>query len=164
MYEWKDEFIDETKKKKIPYVVLHCWDCDKEYTFRKDRVPDKCECYKVDYSHHKWIPVVGYGGSYEINEIGTVISIGNKSNHKHIKRLKSFVSDSGYEEVILCSNGITEHKTVHRLLAEAFIPNIKNKTQINHKNGNKTHNVVSNLEWVTASENQLHYIKELKCK
>jgi hypothetical protein len=47
---------------------------------------------------------------------------------------------------------------------EAFIENTESKPQINHIDGNKTNSVLENLEWVTASENQIHYIKELKCK
>lgn len=73
-----------------------------------------------------------------------------------IKELKPVLDQKGYTRVFLCNNGKVFSKRVHRLVASAFIPNPKNKPQINHKNGNKEDNSVENLEWVTNSENQKH--------
>lgn len=59
-------------------------------------------------------------------------------------------------KVNLCKNGKVYYKKVHRLVAETFIPNPKNLRCVNHKDGNKKNNHVSNLEWATNSENTKH--------
>ena len=56
----------------------------------------------------------------------------------------------------LTRNGVQTNVLVHRVLAEAFIPNPKNKKYVNHIDGNKTNNALSNLEWCTSRENCLH--------
>lgn len=64
--------------------------------------------------------------------------------------------------MLLCKNGKRKNFTVHRLVANAFIPNIENKQEINHKDGNKQNNRVDNLEWVTKKENIKHSYTQLK--
>lgn len=89
-----------------------------------------------------------FGGNV-IHKDGTVVSrLGRK-----IKPQKSNV---GYLRVEVWSNGLGRKFLIHRLLAEAFIPNPDGKPQVNHIDGDKTNNAISNLEWVTQSENQLH--------
>ena len=65
----------------------------------------------------------------------------------------------GYLIVTLCHEGIHKNKRVHRLLAEAFIPNPQNKAHVNHIDGNKLNNSLDNLEWATPKENTHHSIK-----
>jgi hypothetical protein len=68
-------------------------------------------------------------------------------------------SNVGYFRVELWDNGRGKKHSIHRLLAEAFIPNPDNKPHVNHIDGDKANNALSNLEWVTQSENQKHAYK-----
>ena len=70
-----------------------------------------------------------------------------------------FDSSCGYFLVTLCDGkGRRQNKRVHRLLMEAFVPNPENKAHVNHIDGNKTNNALSNLEWATPSENARHAV------
>jgi len=77
----------------------------------------------------------------------------------HGKLLKQYVSNSGYMRVGIGINGKIYTVSVHRLVALTFIINPNRFKQVNHIDGNKCNNIVNNLEWCSASNNQIHAIK-----
>lgn len=87
---------------------------------------------------------------------------GNVRNDNTMKIVKQHIGNHGYYMVNLWRNNKGHWKTVHRLIAIAFIQNSENKMCINHIDGNKQNNNISNLEWCTYSENQLHRSRVLK--
>lgn len=106
-----------------------------------------------------WKPVKDFNGFYEVSNTGLVRSVSRIDSNNHLVKgviLKPFVDKWGYEIVGLHKDGIRLTRRVHRLVAEAFLPNPKNYPQINHINRNKNDNSVNNLEWCTNLYNQ-HY-------
>lgn len=93
--------------------------------------------------------------NYEVSNTGKVRSL-NYNNTGKVRELKPRDAGNGYLSVGLCRNGKQKSIKLHRLVAELFIPNIRNKLEINHKDGNKANNAADNLEWVSRSENQKH--------
>jgi hypothetical protein len=109
-----------------------------------------------------WKPVKDYELLYEVSSLGHVRSLSrtvtcryNKTRIHKGKLLKP-IYVKGYGKINLFKNNIIKQFSIHRLVANAFIPNPKNKPQVNHINGNKADNRVKNLEWCTSSENELH--------
>jgi len=98
------------------------------------------------------VPIKGYEGLYEICENGKVLSF--KRRPSILKQVLSV-----YYKVGLTKEGKQKFHPIHRLLAIAFIPNPLNKPCINHIDGNKLNNDLSNLEWCTHSENAIHAFK-----
>lgn len=101
-----------------------------------------------------WKPVSDYD-KYEVSNFGRIKSF----NWNKIKILKPFINGKGYLCIRLYKEkNQSQDFRVHRLVAELFIPNPENKPQINHIDGCKLNNHVSNLEWATQSENMRHAI------
>lgn len=112
-----------------------------------------------------WKDINEFEGLYQVSNLGNVkrIRFINKNTNKEQEMLKvKKLRKDGYYEVALYKNSKGKSKQVHRLVANAFIPNLDNKPEVNHKNGIKTDNRVSNLEWVTISENALHSSRVLR--
>lgn len=103
-----------------------------------------------------WKDIIGYEGHYQVSNLGNVKSLERKDrlgNKRKEKLLKSCTNPKGYHHVVLSLNGSTHHKSVHRLVAIAFIPNPHNYPQVNHIDENKANNCITNLEWCTYKYN-----------
>lgn len=110
----------------------------------------------------KWLPVKGYENYYEISNLGEVRSYDRLVTHwrggwslAKGRRLK-LIYHKGYSTVHLSVNGVSKIKSVHRLLANTFIPNPTFLPVINHRDGNPKNNKIGNLEWCTLSHNVRH--------
>ena len=100
------------------------------------------------YAPEYWNDIKGYP-NYSVSNLGRVRS-------KKTGRVLKLYRTKGYLRVSLYNDAGRKCKLVHRLVAEAFIPNPQNKPEVNHINGYKTDANVCNLEWATASENMSH--------
>ena len=108
----------------------------------------------------EWRACKGFEGFYEVSNEGRVRSLAvyNAQRKKVYKRkmpvLKKIeTTKDGYKRVLLCHYGVHHHCSVHRLVAQAFIPNPDNLPCINHKDEQPSNNKVSNLEWCTHKYN-----------
>lgn len=110
--------------------------------------------------------VAGYEGIYEVDQFGRVYSLDRTKTvvdngriyEKPIagRQMKQSIHTKGYKTVSLTKNGSTKTMFVHRIVAEAFLPNPNNLPMVNHKDEDKTNNFIDNLEWCTASYNRTY--------
>lgn len=103
-----------------------------------------------------WKDIKGYEGFYQVSNLGRVkslerVTINNRIVHERILKLKR--DRSGYKRCCLCKDRNRKFFGVHRLVAEAFIPNVNNYPVVNHKDEVKDNNIVDNLEWCTIKYN-----------
>jgi len=114
-----------------------------------------------DMTNEVWRDIAGYKGYYQVSNYGRVKVLSHKVTRGFCtvmceeKILKPRVKDNKYLFVCL-SNGnkkTSKEKYIHRLVAEAFLPNIQGKKEVDHIDGDKVNNLVTNLRWVTRLEN-----------
>lgn len=113
-----------------------------------------------------WKDIVGYEGYYQVSDLGNIRSVDRtvvRTDGKKIrvkgKAIKTFISEEKYTKVQLSKDFKYKNCYVHRLVAESFLTNAYNKPAVNHLDGIKSNNCVSNLEWVTNKENNIHAVK-----
>lgn len=100
-----------------------------------------------------WKDIKDYEGLYQINNYGEIKSL---HNYRGKGNILTPIIKRGYYEIGLRKNGIRKWHLVHRLVANAFIPNSNNLPQINHKDENKLNNDINNLEWCTVKYNNCY--------
>lgn len=114
-----------------------------------------------------WLDVRGYKGLYKVSNKGRIKSLerwvktgrgGLQLKRERILK-PTIAGNSRYKMVILCKGGRIKHRTVHRIVAETFIPNPDNKPVVNHKDFDTQNNWVNNLEWTTHKGNSQHSLK-----
>ena len=118
-----------------------------------------------------WRPIVGYEGLYEVSSYGRVRSLDRyvKCDYEKYRLHKGKVlspgkDKDGYLSVVLSCNGKHKKIAVHRLVAQAFIPNPDNLPQVNHRDENPSNDNVDNLEWCTAKYNLSYGTRNIRIK
>jgi hypothetical protein len=109
-----------------------------------------------------WKDIEGYEGYYQVSNLGNIRTLDRvvKKSKYGTKLLKGKIIKllycKGYMNFKICKNGVCKTAITSRMVASAFIPNPENKKEVNHINGDKTDNRMSNLEWCTGKENLTH--------
>lgn len=106
----------------------------------------------LNCNNEVWKPVKGFEKLYEVSNLG-------KIKNARGKILKTYKINSGYEAVKFTVRTKRSSHLVHRLVAETFIDNPENCKEVNHIDETKTNNKVTNLQWVTSSQNKQHSLK-----
>ena len=104
----------------------------------------------------EWKSIPGYEGLYEVSSYGRVRSLDRYDRRNCFRKgriLKQNNDGRGYMSIELCLNSKIKRYLVHRLVAQAFIPNPDNLPEVNHKDENPENNSVTNIEWCNRSYN-----------
>lgn len=120
-----------------------------------------------------WKDIKGYEGYYQVSSFGRVRALNRVVNYKDMygniskrfikgKMLKTCYVPNSYPSLSLSIKNVVKHHSVHRFVAQAFVPNPLKKEEVNHIDSNRENNHVSNLEWCTHAENMEHTIKSGK--
>lgn len=130
----------------------------------KNKIMNTDEFLKsITLPNEEWKPVKNFEDFYKVSNLGRLCSIGGyRSNKNGTSRwfnpvlISVHVNAAGYDHHTLYVNGKRYEVLTHRLVAEVFVDNPDNKTIVDHIDGNKLNNCVSNLRWCTTSENMLN--------
>jgi len=163
-----DQFYVQKQKDKTTRMSSYCRKCFRVHYIEprnRQQAAEKREerlrmmgIQATDLPGEVWVDIEGYD-NYLISNKGRIKSV----FPHHIKfKVISFNKHTGYYQVNLTKNGKPGTQYFHRLFAKAFVPNPHNYPDINHIDGDKANNDISNLEWCTHQHNMLHAIHVLK--
>ena len=101
-----------------------------------------------------WKDIKGYEGLYKISNLGRVKSLSRYMKNRKCEEIIKIpsITNKGYYRLPLCKYGEIKYFHIHRLVAEAFIPNPENKPTVDHINRDKLNNCLDNLRWATYKE------------
>jgi hypothetical protein len=108
-------------------------------------------------TRERWRPVIGFEGLYEVSNAGRVRRLPSETSPNPRPFLKDRDTGDGYRIVALSRNGKPKNRRVHRLVAAAFLGGEQPDLDVNHKDGCRSHNAATNLEYVDRSGNMQHY-------
>ena len=169
----KEKLLKERDAIPLTYTERYCFGVEFPSSFgqaRRGGVKTALRCMEqtptIDAVPVVRKPVVGYEGYYEVDQFGRVFSLdrsvvvadGNRSYTKNLKgkQMKQAMHGKGYKVVTLTKDGKMTNLYVHRIVAEAFLPNPDNLPMVNHKDEDKANNFLENLEWCTAAYNRTY--------
>lgn len=116
-----------------------------------------------------WRDIDGYAGKYQVSNLGRVKSLPKRKGRGvgyaiGERILQPSTNSRGYNQVVLCKDGVTKTFAIHKLVATHFIPNLDCLPQVNHKDENKQNNTVDNLEWCTQLYNNTYGTRVQRAK
>ena len=124
--------------------------------------------WDTGFTNEEWRDIRGFEGFYQVSNLGRVRSVEREVKMKDfVVTRRSFIKKihkktNGYYGLLLSKNDSSKNYSIHRLVAEAFIPNPLNLPQVNHKNEDKSDNRAENLEWCTAKYNSNYGTRKLR--
>lgn len=120
-------------------------------------MPDVTACFSIPQRPAERRPIPGYEGIYEINTVGDVFVVSTDfRRRKSGQTIKPSPLPDGYICVSLCKDGKTVKRSVHSLVLRTFRPTDDPSLEVNHRDGNKANNSLSNLEWMSHGDNMRH--------
>ena len=166
--------MTDEKRQRLRENNKRYYDRNKEKRLKQIR---ECRQRKIiktkieNLKNEEWKDIEGWENKYQVSNMGRIKSVERqvevyspKKNGTFIKTfyeklLKPRRSSNNYQNITLYKDGKTYCYTIHRLVANAFIPNINNLEEINHMDGDKTNNSIYNLEWISHEDNIKHAIE-----
>lgn len=165
------KFTRKNRMVKVTGNYVATYDGNKKMQLNIEKLLQKYFNKKIeDLPDELWAPVPGYEGLYKVSNMGRIVSL-SRSTHNAVakivtceKLMTSTINAGFYHVVTLTKNGEGQTFSLHRLVADLFVPNPENLPEVNHKKGDKNDNRATELEWCTKLYNMQHAFRLGLCK